>query len=226
MTTQKAFAWTHESVAGLFKPLCVRCKNSGLLTAYKQKIPCGCVTRAIFRACWRKWKDIHANGISLRSSLLRMTQPSGPVNSPHPTSRNHEEFCADFELIAKRTLTDPFEYAVFRLHFLQDKECLECCQRLSINRGTFWHSVFRIEQKLGRAFRETEPYAIFPVDEYFGKTDRVVNVAPFSITRRGSNGIPLQPPLKPKAPLPVHTVVQTAERPVLRSHPGGHKKAA
>jgi hypothetical protein len=27
--------------------------------------------------------------------------------------------------------------------------------------------VYRIEQKLGRVFRELEPYALFPVNEYF-----------------------------------------------------------
>jgi hypothetical protein len=38
---------------------------------------------------------------------------------------------------------------------------------LNIDRGTFFHTVYRIEQKLGRAFRELEPYSLFPLDEYF-----------------------------------------------------------
>jgi hypothetical protein len=28
--------------------------------------------------------------------------------------------------------------------------------------------VYRIEQRLGRVYRELEPYALFPLDEYFG----------------------------------------------------------
>jgi hypothetical protein len=36
-----------------------------------------------------------------------------------------------------------------------------------MDRGNFFHAVYRIEQKLGRVFRELEPYALFPVNEYF-----------------------------------------------------------
>ena len=36
-----------------------------------------------------------------------------------------------------------------------------------MDRGTFYHEVYRIQERLGRVFRELEPYALFPVDEYF-----------------------------------------------------------
>jgi hypothetical protein len=36
-----------------------------------------------------------------------------------------------------------------------------------MDRGNFFHAVYRIEQKLGRVFRELEPYSLFPVDDYF-----------------------------------------------------------
>ncbi len=40
-----------------------------------------------------------------------------------------------------------------------------------MDRGNFFHSVYRgIQQQLGLAFRETKPYALFPLDEYFGGT--------------------------------------------------------
>jgi hypothetical protein len=42
-----------------------------------------------------------------------------------------------------------------------------CCYKLQMDRGNFFHAVYRIEQKLGRVFRELEPYALFPVNEYF-----------------------------------------------------------
>ena len=38
---------------------------------------------------------------------------------------------------------------------------------MKIDRGTFFHAVYRIEQKLGRVFRELQPYSLFPLDEYF-----------------------------------------------------------
>jgi len=56
---------------------------------------------------------------------------------------------------------------LFRYHFLLGASWKLCTRKLEIDRGNFYHSVYRIEQKLGRAFRETEPYALFPVDEYF-----------------------------------------------------------
>jgi hypothetical protein len=43
-----------------------------------------------------------------------------------------------------------------------------CCRRLKIDKGNFFHMVYRIEQRLGRVYRELEPYALFPLDEYFG----------------------------------------------------------
>jgi len=43
-----------------------------------------------------------------------------------------------------------------------------CCRRLKMDRGNFFHTLYRIQQKLGRVFRELEPYALFPLDEYFG----------------------------------------------------------
>jgi hypothetical protein len=36
-----------------------------------------------------------------------------------------------------------------------------------LERGTFFHSVYRLEQKLGRVFRELEPYGLFPITDYF-----------------------------------------------------------
>jgi len=42
-----------------------------------------------------------------------------------------------------------------------------CTRRLGMDRGNFFHMVYRIEQKLGRAFRELKPYALYPLDEYF-----------------------------------------------------------
>ena len=36
-----------------------------------------------------------------------------------------------------------------------------------MERGNFFHSVYRIQQQLGLAFLTTKPYAIWPVAEYF-----------------------------------------------------------
>ena len=77
------------------------------------------------------------------------------------------EFMADFYLIAKRVLTDPLEWGVFALHFLARADWKICCQQLRIDRGTFFHTVYIVEQKLGRMYGELEPYSLWPLDEYF-----------------------------------------------------------
>ena len=85
--------------------------------------------------------------------------------------RKDEDYVADFCLVSRRTL-DEFEYKVFRFHFLLGADWKLCCRQMKIDRGTFFHAVYRIQQKLGRAFREVSPYPLFPLTEYFGGTVR------------------------------------------------------
>ena len=85
--------------------------------------------------------------------------------------RDHEEDIADFTLISKRCLDD-FEQKLFRYHFLLGADWKLCSRQLHIDRGNFFHAVYRIEQKLGRTFRELEPYPLHPLDEYFNGPSR------------------------------------------------------
>ena len=80
--------------------------------------------------------------------------------------RKDEEYIADFCLVSRRAL-DELEYRVFKFHFLLGADWRLCTRRLNIDRGNFFHIVYRIEQKLGRVYRELEPYGLFPLDEYF-----------------------------------------------------------
>jgi hypothetical protein len=82
-------------------------------------------------------------------------------------SRKQEEFVADFCLVSRRSLEDD-EYTIFKYHFLLGADWKLCCRRLKIDRGIFFHMVYRIEQRLGRVFCELEPYALYPLNEYFG----------------------------------------------------------
>ncbi|HEX6893958.1 MAG TPA: hypothetical protein VF146_01720 [Bryobacteraceae bacterium] len=103
--------------------------------------------------------------------------------------RKDEEYAADFCLISKRTLT-PMEYRIFRFHFLLGADWKLCCRRLHLDRGNFFHAVYRIEQKLGRVFRELEPYSLFPVDDYFhGPIKNVTSCLDAPV-------IPIRPPLR------------------------------
>jgi len=83
----------------------------------------------------------------------------------------NEEYIADFYLVSRRTLND-YEWKIFRYHFLLGADWKLCCKKMNIDRGTFFHDVYRIQQKLGKTFRELKPYALFPLDEYFSGTRR------------------------------------------------------
>jgi hypothetical protein len=82
-----------------------------------------------------------------------------------------EEFMADFCLVAKRYLT-PLEHRIFRFHFLLGADWKLCCRQMKMDRGDFFHIVYRMQQKLGRVFKELKPYPLYPLDEYFGGSVR------------------------------------------------------
>jgi hypothetical protein len=78
---------------------------------------------------------------------------------------------ADFCLVSQRTLEDN-ENRVFRHHFLLGADWRLCCRQLHIDRGTYFHLIYNIENRLGRVFAELSPYALYPVAEYFSGMDR------------------------------------------------------
>lgn len=80
--------------------------------------------------------------------------------------RKQEEFIADFCLVSRRSL-DENEYRLFRYHFLLGADWHLCCKKLGMDRGNFFHAVYRIQQKMGRIFRELEPYPLYPLTDYF-----------------------------------------------------------
>ena len=43
-----------------------------------------------------------------------------------------------------------------------------------MEKGDFFHRVYRIEQHLGRTFRHLKPYALYPLYEYFGPSNEAL----------------------------------------------------
>jgi hypothetical protein len=103
---------------------------------------------------------------------------------------------ADFCLVSDRAL-DEIEQKVFRYHFLLGADCRLCCRQLRMDRGTFYHFVYKIQETLGRTFAELEPYALFPLDEYFsGMVRRKPPLAaqaftPPHLARKSNSELPL-----------------------------------
>lgn len=161
--------WTRGETVALALDACTTCNGIGFTLGRRGGTsPCNCVLRTIFRICFKRFS--YCAHMEKRLSRVRLDLGSGK-NPVYMWGRKEEEYCADFYLIARRTLT-PFEFQLFALHFLCGFEWKQCCEKSGLDRGNFFHAVYRIEQKLGRAFRETKPYALFPLDEYFGGAAR------------------------------------------------------
>lgn len=130
---------------------------------------CNCVLRGIFRRC-----------------LARYRQVSGSNEFPPMDIRRglpNYEFAADFVLVSERTLLgmtryefnlrdkpEPLAWRIFKMHVLQAADWRYCCAKLGVNRGEFFHEVYRVEQRLGRAYAEIAPIPLYPFGRYFGST--------------------------------------------------------
>jgi hypothetical protein len=53
-----------------------------------------------------------------------------------------------------------------------------------MDKGDFFHRVYRIEEQLGRVFRDLKPYPLFPLYEYFGPANESLFGDGFSIPRQ------------------------------------------
>lgn len=160
--------WNHSETLALAKPACTVCHGAGMREGNRKSPagPCNCVLRAVFRACYNRFRNCVDQEKHMSQATLQRT--SGK-ESRQCWGRRNEEFVADFCLVGKRSL-DAFEYRIFKFHFLLGANWRLCCRQLKLDRGLFFHAVYRIQQKLGRVFRELQPYGLFPLDEYFGGT--------------------------------------------------------
>jgi hypothetical protein len=161
--------WNRSETIALAKTSCTHCHGDGLRPGRSGKAsPCNCVLRAIFRACYARFRYCATKEKYM--SKVTLTLCAGK-DRKLTWVRKDEDYVADFCLVSRRTLTE-FEHRVFRSHFLLGADWRLCCRQMKIDRGTFFHAVYRVEQKLGRVFRELQPYSLYPLDQYFGGTVR------------------------------------------------------
>jgi hypothetical protein len=121
----------------------------------------------------------------------------GTGRSSHMTfGRKTEEYVADFYLICKRTLTEA-EWNVFNLHYLLGADW-NLLQRhfTTLSREAFVTMTSNMEDTLGRVFRETAPFALYPLDEYFSSTVRGGSVDATRLPEPVRLRI-LRPPMRP-----------------------------
>ena len=173
--------WNRSNVIGLARASCSLCNGTGIRLSLHREVesPCNCVYRSVFRVCYYRFRECAIPSLKNSVSLEYHRGPS----TVRSFSRKREEYMADFCLISRRTLTDQ-EHTVFRYHFVLGADWRLCCRYLSVDRGEFFHDIYRIQKKLGRAFAEIEPYALYPLREYFGGLVQPVLPTAIPITRR------------------------------------------
>jgi hypothetical protein len=158
--------WSTSEAVMLAKNSCAFCQGEGLRVIRKNTYrPCNCVLRGVFRACYARFR--HCATKEKYMSRISLEYHRGGRDSHFSYVRRDEDYIADFCLVSRRHLDD-FEHRIFRYHFLLGADWRLCCRQLRIDRGTFFHAIYRIEQRLGRVFKELRPYPLYPVDDYFG----------------------------------------------------------
>lgn len=152
-----------------------------------KEVPCHCVMRSIFRACFKRFRQCVEKEKHLSQCTFQFT---GGREKTMAWGRKNEEYIADFLLMVRRHL-DENEYRIFRIHYLLGADWRLCCMKLKVDRGDFFHFIYKIEARLGRAFREEKPYGLYPLDEYFSGV--VGPALPCKVEREGPE--PLRPPM-------------------------------
>lgn len=186
--------WNQSDVLALAMEKCTTCKGYGSRPSRNgSTATCNCVLRSIFRVCYDRFKV----------SMLRKECISRPrlehTASPHGKlawARKDEEYVADFLLVVRRTLNET-EYKIFKYHFLLGADWRLCCRKMKIEKGLFFHALYRVMAKLGRTFAELQPYALYPISEYFYGEHR--KHAPRPIPIRPDNSLSGKVPLRKAA---------------------------
>jgi hypothetical protein len=166
--------WSRSETLALAQQSCSHCYGLGLRPGRGGvSTPCNCVFRAIFRACYARFRQC----ASKEKYISRVSLEANPGRQRKSVwGMKNEEYIADFCLISRRTLSE-YEYTLFKFHYLLGADWKLCSRKMNLDRGTFFHEAYRVEQKLGRTFRELQPYGLFPLDEYFNGSGRQPVVA-------------------------------------------------
>jgi hypothetical protein len=191
--------WSQSDVLSLAQLSCAMCLGEGTIREKMGKIlPCSCVRRGVFRACYARFR-VAAEREKYISKVS--FDHFGGKDRRLMWSRKEEEYMADFQLISRRSLT-PWDHRIFTFHFMLGADWRLCCRRLRLDRGQFFHAIYRVQETLGRVFSELEPYSLYPPKEYFithvGGDSRPTP-APLGRGRIGAAGFPWVTGLGPAA---------------------------
>jgi hypothetical protein len=196
--------WTRSKTLALASQHCAQCHGLGLRGVFFD-VPCDCVLRSIFRICYERFTEYATSDRHL--TKVRFSIHSSGPNRRGSWSRTEEEYMADFILVARRTLDDE-DYRVFRYRFLLGADWRLCARKLGMDRGTCFNRIYSIQKRVGRALAEVEPYALFPLSEYFHTAHRLDPVA--AVIPNPLKVVPIRPPVSipPEGPCEIDEPVR------------------
>lgn len=171
--------WRRGDCVTLAHYHCARCHGSGVkrtVLLSKRDRVCACVYRRVFRECAVRYEDNAARQMNLGACSTW---------NGRFYERKCEDFRADFVSVCrtalKRHATKQMSNVdapmkVFEVYLLAGLDVdlgaemtwRPACRKLKIDKGTFFHALYRAMEICGRALREAEPFALHPCDAYFG----------------------------------------------------------
>lgn len=166
ITSITGAVWDRGSCLVMSSPGCVFCSGTGTVKKHRsrstsrQLIVCKCVMRGVFRECFTRYTTCRSLQHSSRSSCTRNQSGTG-------YERKTEDYVADFLSLSRKTL-GKLDHSIFEMHFLKGGDWKFCVERLGVSKGQFFHRLYSLQESLGAVFHETHPYALHPVDLYFG----------------------------------------------------------
>lgn len=166
------FLWQPGELMSLADKRCTKCMGTGQVTGWAKdrKYCCPCVYRRIFRHCAGEYRRLQVRSEETDVALWRNggAQPGAkPGMGWHRPAQN---YLADFEILARRTLR-PQDYRLFRLCWVQGWLMVEAFRKVGLSRGDGFHRIYMIEDVLGQAYAETQPYGLWPISEYHALRD-------------------------------------------------------
>ena len=112
---KKEMEWNRSETLGLASVQCTTCHGLGLrMGKGDSEVPCSCVLRSIFRACFRRFRTCVEKEKHLSQCTFQFT---GGRERSMSWGRKDEEFVADFLLMVRRLLSDD-EYRIFKFRYL------------------------------------------------------------------------------------------------------------
>lgn len=182
--------WSRSTAIAMAYVKCAECHGLGVILKWgsgrlptnvlvnvkdrRTEEPCPCVLRNVCRAVMNHYSYCQEYAGAIGGSLRQFyeAEASGASNSAHRKnfSMPYQEFAADVELIARRTLTAR-DLLFFRQYYIQGIDWKAIGAKVGkTKKGGWFNHLGIIQARLGRAFSETQPYALFPIDEYISSS--------------------------------------------------------